>query len=606
MAPSRTNRPNGKPPRPPNPWILFRTERLRELVAEREREIEEAIANDQKPPPRLQQSGLSRTIAEEWQGMPKPAKKKWDKMAEIAKAKHAEKYPGYKYQPESRQDKLKRLEEEKRKKKQEQEAAKAAKALAKGGKRKASSKRSSSSAATPAATPAPTPPSSGESSAVKLENLEEPVLRGQGPSPPLDSGDETSVYSSGSSLLSDFEESGGPSSFAIGSVSVAAVDVHAPNPSYAPGFGPIDPSLMTLSDPSAQLCFPTAGSTPNDSPPSYTEGDYWQSLGASLGGGVNSWNATDGQYSMMGDQAQLPVQFNLSDVPSDAAGLSYDDFLAMMVQGTQMSYSPYLGAAPPDEINVDMAGLVPSAGALTNPGDFLAATMNMDEFHDTIEDTGFNVAAVSNQAQAVVDGVAPFSFEEVANFQVQYPGMAHAFVNQQQYYDNMAVQMSVELTHQAEPQVHQQPPYQSDPVIPTVSPSEISGPADSPYEIVQRFLESCADPSPMTPAPSELTFTPHIAPHHVPPAVPEFVPAPAFTPAPEFVHVPTPAPEFVHVHTPAPGPVPTPAPTEMMTPAPRYVPPSGARLPPRRRVGRHYPYPPNAETHSSYDTSGSA
>ncbi|KAI8975892.1 high mobility group box domain-containing protein, partial [Trametes punicea] len=94
MAPSRTDRQSRKaassekPPRPPNAWILYRTARLKQI---------RSYQKEGQPP--LKQADISRTIGDMWKAEPDHVRKQFEKEAEIAKAKHAEQYPNYKYKP---------------------------------------------------------------------------------------------------------------------------------------------------------------------------------------------------------------------------------------------------------------------------------------------------------------------------------------------------------------------------------------------------------------------------------------------------------------------------------------------------------------------------
>ncbi|KAI0371096.1 HMG-box, partial [Pilatotrama ljubarskyi] len=97
MPPARNARkprksPTDKPPRPPNAWILYRTDRLKRL------------REDNDGPPR-KQADISKLLGVLWAQEPDEVKRQYEKAAEIAKAKHAEKYPGYKYQPTSKEEK---------------------------------------------------------------------------------------------------------------------------------------------------------------------------------------------------------------------------------------------------------------------------------------------------------------------------------------------------------------------------------------------------------------------------------------------------------------------------------------------------------------------
>ncbi|KAI0331204.1 hypothetical protein GY45DRAFT_1212592, partial [Cubamyces sp. BRFM 1775] len=78
-----------KVPRPPNAWILYRKARLRQMQTEPE------SARDAP----ARQSDISIYLARMWRQEDPAIRNKYEKEAEIAKAKHKEKYPDYKYRP---------------------------------------------------------------------------------------------------------------------------------------------------------------------------------------------------------------------------------------------------------------------------------------------------------------------------------------------------------------------------------------------------------------------------------------------------------------------------------------------------------------------------
>ncbi|KAI0745113.1 high mobility group box domain-containing protein, partial [Earliella scabrosa] len=77
-----------KIPRPPNAWILYRTDRLREW---------RSCRSPNEPP--MKQADISRLIASKWKHEPEGVKLDYEKRAAIAKAEHKKKYPDYKYNP---------------------------------------------------------------------------------------------------------------------------------------------------------------------------------------------------------------------------------------------------------------------------------------------------------------------------------------------------------------------------------------------------------------------------------------------------------------------------------------------------------------------------
>ncbi|CAG8678373.1 1235_t:CDS:1, partial [Paraglomus brasilianum] len=91
--PKRRNR-NLKPPRPSNPWILFRTNfanMLRSLYPENSYSIQD----------------VSRMASEDWQNQPIIVKHYFNTLAKFALQRHKETYSGYVYRPRPKQLKKK-------------------------------------------------------------------------------------------------------------------------------------------------------------------------------------------------------------------------------------------------------------------------------------------------------------------------------------------------------------------------------------------------------------------------------------------------------------------------------------------------------------------
>ncbi|CAH7686194.1 expressed protein [Phakopsora pachyrhizi] len=82
--PSTESREAEKLPRPPNSWILYRSDKIVEMKS-----LNLGLA----------QSVLSKEIAAKWHNETSEVKKEYEKKAEIIKAEHAAKYPDYKYNP---------------------------------------------------------------------------------------------------------------------------------------------------------------------------------------------------------------------------------------------------------------------------------------------------------------------------------------------------------------------------------------------------------------------------------------------------------------------------------------------------------------------------
>ncbi|KLT38311.1 hypothetical protein CC85DRAFT_306080 [Cutaneotrichosporon oleaginosum] len=167
-----------KPPRPPNAWILYRSETLGKMSkGERIPLLEQVLLESYGPPkfaaqpwpvqnesteeddgtgankgPKgfrkgkkggkdinwymwmlglirspdggMPQSDVSRIISNIWKHEPEEQRQYYDKLSQIKKAEHKEMYPGYKFQPQKREDKLREKQEklkEKEARRQEKE-----------------------------------------------------------------------------------------------------------------------------------------------------------------------------------------------------------------------------------------------------------------------------------------------------------------------------------------------------------------------------------------------------------------------------------------------------------------------------------------------------
>ncbi len=90
---------SAKPPRPPNAWILFRSDMVRVM-----------------PKPATgaaQQSVVSKAISKLWAEADPAIKHEYERRAEIRKQEHAEMYPDYRFQPVKKEDKERQKEEAK-------------------------------------------------------------------------------------------------------------------------------------------------------------------------------------------------------------------------------------------------------------------------------------------------------------------------------------------------------------------------------------------------------------------------------------------------------------------------------------------------------------
>jgi hypothetical protein len=98
-----------QPPRPPNAWILYRSDKLQEL-----------------PPPPLghpkpTQAEVSKIISAQWRTETEDVRALYEQRAEMAKAEHARLYPNYRFAPMKKADKD-RIREEKRQVREQERA----------------------------------------------------------------------------------------------------------------------------------------------------------------------------------------------------------------------------------------------------------------------------------------------------------------------------------------------------------------------------------------------------------------------------------------------------------------------------------------------------
>jgi len=93
-----------QPPRPPNAWILYRSDRVREM-----------------PPPlpgqHRTQADVSKAVSEQWRNESETTRAEYERRAEMKKAEHHVRYPDYRFQPKSKEQK----ERQRLEKKQEKE-----------------------------------------------------------------------------------------------------------------------------------------------------------------------------------------------------------------------------------------------------------------------------------------------------------------------------------------------------------------------------------------------------------------------------------------------------------------------------------------------------
>jgi hypothetical protein len=108
-SPTNTTQRVVQPPRPPNAWILYRSDMVREL-----------------PPvapgtPRRAQAEVSKMISDMWKAAPERVRQHYEQLADAKKAEHQAMYPGYRFQPMKKEEK-ERLREEKRLEKEKDRA----------------------------------------------------------------------------------------------------------------------------------------------------------------------------------------------------------------------------------------------------------------------------------------------------------------------------------------------------------------------------------------------------------------------------------------------------------------------------------------------------
>lgn len=120
-GPVRTSprvRSDDQPPRPPNAWILYRSDRVREM-----------------PPPlpgQLRtQADVSKAISEQWRNESEATRAEYERRAEMKKAEHHTRYPDYRFRPKTKEQKERqRLEKKQDKERQPKRSRTRARAAA--------------------------------------------------------------------------------------------------------------------------------------------------------------------------------------------------------------------------------------------------------------------------------------------------------------------------------------------------------------------------------------------------------------------------------------------------------------------------------------------
>ncbi|KAG1870451.1 hypothetical protein C8R48DRAFT_770899 [Suillus tomentosus] len=96
-----TNDEDIKPPRPPNAWILYRSDKIKELPPAEPGQRSRA------------QADVSKLVSDMWRKESDAVKLEYERLADAKKAEHQRKYPDYRFQPMKKEEK-ERIREEKK------------------------------------------------------------------------------------------------------------------------------------------------------------------------------------------------------------------------------------------------------------------------------------------------------------------------------------------------------------------------------------------------------------------------------------------------------------------------------------------------------------
>ncbi|KAG2113868.1 uncharacterized protein F5147DRAFT_35746 [Suillus discolor] len=96
-----TNDEEIKPPRPPNAWILYRSDKIKELPPAEPGQRSRA------------QADVSKLVSDMWRKESDAVKLEYERLADAKKAEHQRKYPDYRFQPMKKEEK-ERIREEKK------------------------------------------------------------------------------------------------------------------------------------------------------------------------------------------------------------------------------------------------------------------------------------------------------------------------------------------------------------------------------------------------------------------------------------------------------------------------------------------------------------
>ncbi|CCM00606.1 uncharacterized protein FIBRA_02642 [Fibroporia radiculosa] len=120
-SPSSSSRPSPmgvQPPRPQNAWILYRSDKLREMM---QRQTESGQ-------PKKAQADVSKEVALLWKTESPAVRAEYERLAEMKKLEHQTKYPGYKFQPMKKEDKARMRQLKKEEKERARDEARKGKA----------------------------------------------------------------------------------------------------------------------------------------------------------------------------------------------------------------------------------------------------------------------------------------------------------------------------------------------------------------------------------------------------------------------------------------------------------------------------------------------
>ncbi|KAF8520375.1 hypothetical protein BU17DRAFT_65397 [Hysterangium stoloniferum] len=85
--------PDQNPPRPPNAWILYRSDKLK------------ALPSPEPGMPRKPQADISKIISSMWRMESTAVRSEYEHLSEVKKAEHHTKYPHYRFQPKKKSEK---------------------------------------------------------------------------------------------------------------------------------------------------------------------------------------------------------------------------------------------------------------------------------------------------------------------------------------------------------------------------------------------------------------------------------------------------------------------------------------------------------------------